>query len=65
MCSGEVSRVSYYIGRETLVPSTRVTGMSVWREAVYAFLQRNAERPATYFCIPTAQVIEIGIEMEI
>jgi len=27
--------------------------------------QRNAERSAAYFGIPTAQVVEIGIEIEI
>ncbi len=25
----------------------------------------NAERSAAYFCIPAAQVVEIGIEIEI
>jgi KUP system potassium uptake protein len=39
--------------------------MWVWREALYAFMQRNAERSAAYFCIPAAQVVEIGIELEI
>ena len=28
--------------------------MWVWREALYAFMQRNAERSAAYFCIPAA-----------
>jgi KUP system potassium uptake protein len=39
--------------------------MWVWREALFAFMQRNAERSAAYFGIPTAQVVEIGIEIEI
>jgi hypothetical protein len=29
------------------------------------FMQRNAERPDAYFCIPAAQVVEMGIEIEI
>ena len=63
--AGELSEVSYYIGRETIIPTEHIPGMWVWREALYAFMQRNAERSAAYFCIPVAQVVEIGIEIEI
>jgi KUP system potassium uptake protein len=62
---GKLAEVSYYIGRETIIPTERIPGMWVWREAFYAFMQRNAERSAAYFCIPAAQVVEIGIEIEI
>ena len=61
---GNLSEVSYYIGRETVIPTT-LPGMWMWREAIYAFMQRNAERSAAYFLIPAAQVVEIGIEIEI
>jgi KUP system potassium uptake protein len=61
---GDLTEVSYYIGRETVIPTT-LPGMWMWREAIYAFMQRNAERSAAYFCIPAAQVVEIGIEIEI
>ena len=62
---GNLAKISYYIGRETIVPTERIPGMLVWREGLYAFMQRNAERPDAYFCIPAAQVVEIGIEIEI
>ena len=62
---GSLSEVSYYIGRETIIPTQQVPGMWVWRESLYAFMQRNAERSAAYFCIPAIQVVEIGIEIEI
>jgi KUP system potassium uptake protein len=62
---GHLSEVSYYIGRETVIPTAKILGMWIWREALYAFMQRNAERSADYFCIPAAQVVEIGIEIEI
>jgi KUP system potassium uptake protein len=62
---GRLAEVSYYIGRETIIPTERIPGMWVWREAFYAFMQRNAERSAAYFSIPAAQVVEIGIEIEI
>jgi K+ transporter len=37
----------------------------VWREGLYAFMQRNVEPSAAYFCIPVSQVVEMGIEIEI
>jgi KUP system potassium uptake protein len=62
---GDLSKISYYLGRETIVPTEHIAGMSVWREGLYAFMQRNAERSAAYFSIPAAQVVEMGIEVEI
>jgi KUP system potassium uptake protein len=37
----------------------------VWRESVLALLQRNAERAAAFFGVPTGQVVKFGTEMEI
>ena len=48
-----------------MIPTAHIPGMWVWREMIYAFMQRNAERSAAYFGIPVAQVVEIGIEVEI
>jgi KUP system potassium uptake protein len=62
---GDLSKISYYIGRETIIPTERIPGMFVWREGLYAFMQRNAERSDAYFCIPVAQIVEMGIEIEI
>jgi KUP system potassium uptake protein len=62
---GAPSEISYYIGRETIIPTARIPGMWVWREALFAFMLRNAERSAAYFGIPAGQVVEMGIEIEI
>jgi KUP system potassium uptake protein len=62
---GNLSRISYYLGRETIVPTARIPGMWVWRERLFAFMLHNAERSAAYFYIPAAQVVEMGIEIEI
>lgn len=60
-----IQDISYYIGRETIIPTAHIPGMWVWREALYALMLRNAERSAAYFSIPAAQVVEIGVEIEI
>jgi KUP system potassium uptake protein len=57
--------ITYYIGRETIIPRQDIPGMWVWRETVFAFLQRNAERTAAFFDVPARQVVEFGTEIEI
>lgn len=61
----DLTDITYYIGRETIIPKEDVPGMWVWRESVFAFLQRNAERSAAFFGVPTGQVVEFGTEIEI
>ena len=61
----DLTEITYYIGRETIIPREDVPGMWVWRETVFAFLQRNAERTAAFFGVPTRQVVEFGTEIEI
>ena len=61
----DLTDITYYIGRETIIPSEDVAGMWVWRKSVFAFLQRNAERSAAFFGLPTRQVVEFGTEIEI
>ena len=61
----DLSDITYYIGRETIIPSEDIPGMWVWRESVFAFLQRNAERSAAFFGVPAKHVIEFGTEIEI
>src|SRR5450631_1868043 len=61
----DLTDITYYIGRETIIPREDIPGMWVWRESVFAFLQRNAERSAAFFGVPTRQVVEFGTEIEI
>ncbi len=61
----DLTDITYYIGRETIIPSEDIPGMWLWRESVFAFLQRNAERSAAFFGLPTKQVVEFGTEIEI
>ena len=60
----ELSDITFFLGRETLIPSDR-PGMAIWREHLFSFMSRNAERATAYFNIPVDQVIEVGIQVEI
>jgi KUP system potassium uptake protein len=55
----------YYTGHETIIASGRRAGLMRWREALFAFMHHNAQRPGAYFRIPAAQIMEIGLEFEI
>jgi KUP system potassium uptake protein len=61
----ELHQVTYYTGHETLIPLGLRHNMARWRESVFALMHRNAQRPGAYFHIPTAQLMEIGVEFEI
>ena len=65
LAGNDLDDVTYYLGRETIIPTHKVLGMALWREEIFAILNRNAERSAAYFCVPARQVVEIGIEIEI
>ena len=61
----DLDDATYYLGRDTVIATHEVPGMAVWREELFAILDRNAERSAVYFGIPANQVVEIGIVIEI
>jgi KUP system potassium uptake protein len=61
----DLGQVVDYTGHETIIPSGRRKGLSRWREALFAFMHHNAQRPGAYFRIPSAQIMEIGVEFEI
>jgi KUP system potassium uptake protein len=61
----KLADITYYVGRENVVASDAVAGMAVWRETLFAFLQRNAYGSAAFFGVPATQVVEFGTEIEI
>ncbi len=61
----DLGRAIYYTGHETIIPSGRHPELARWREAIFAFMHHNAQRPGAYFKIPGSQIMEIGVEFEI
>jgi KUP system potassium uptake protein len=61
----DLDAATYYLGRETIIPLRIPHTMMLWREHLYAFMTRNAERSGAYFSVPSRQVVEIGVEIEI
>ena len=58
-------QITYYFRRVMVVANGKVPGMAVWRERFFAAMHLNANLPAAYFGVPPAQVVEVGLEVEI
>jgi KUP system potassium uptake protein len=39
--------------------------MALWREKIFVFLSRNSQRASSFFHLPSEQVVEIGLVLEI
>ncbi len=57
-------QTSFFLGRETIIPSVR-PGMAMWREALFAWMTRNATSAMDFFEIPANRVVELGSQIEI
>jgi KUP system potassium uptake protein len=55
---------SFFLNRETVIPS-KLPGMALWRESLFAWMSRSAESAMEFFKIPPNRVIELGTQIEI
>ena len=60
----EMKTASFFLGREKLSIGEHPE-MSRWRSHLFLFLARNAMDAAAFFDIPSDQVIEVGIQLEL
>ena len=56
---------TYFLGRETLIPSKTVRGMAVWREKLFSAMSRNARPASSFFRLPPNRVVEMGAQVEL
>ena len=56
-------RTTYFLSRETVIPTRRI-GMARWREALFAFMLKNANGNLRFFNLPLNRVIELGTQVE-
>lgn len=55
---------SYFLSRDIVIP-TMATGMSMWREKLFASMHHNASGASEYLGLPTNRVVELGSKVEI
>jgi KUP system potassium uptake protein len=56
---------SYFLSRETVVPSVGQGGMALWRERLFAAMSRSSAGVAGYFRLPDNAVVELGTRVQI
>ena len=57
--------ISYFLGRETIIPSRREKGMALWRDRLFTTMSNNARSAASFFKLPPNQVVELGTQVEL
>ncbi|KQV45126.1 potassium transporter Kup [Massilia sp. Root335] len=63
--SFDVMETSFFIARQTVVPTPKRGGLPHWLEGLYALLYRNARSAADYYRVPANRVIELGAQIAI
>jgi len=63
-CNFDLMETSFFLARDTIVPS-KLAGMALWREAIFAWMFQNAAKPSDFFQIPSNRVVELGSKIEI
>jgi KUP system potassium uptake protein len=64
-CAIDIDDVTYYVGRETVVPREDGRGLPAWQERIFVVLERNAMHVSDFFSLPRDQVVEIGRQVAI
>ena len=57
--------VSYFLGKESIIPAGNRPGMALWREKLFALMTRNAFSAMRAFDLPPERSIEIRGHIEI
>jgi len=61
----DVMETSFFLSRETVIPTSDTPGMALWRDHLFAWMTRNATRATDFFNIPANRVVELGTHIEI
>jgi KUP system potassium uptake protein len=64
-CTINLSDVTYYVGRETVVGREDGLGLPAWQETLFAMMERNAAHVSDFFSLPSDQVVEIGRQISV
>ena len=59
------SDVTYFVGRETVVPREDGKGLPRLVQSIFTFLLRNSGEAVEYFHLPRDMVVEIGRQFAI
>jgi KUP system potassium uptake protein len=58
-------QITYFLSRETIIPTPRHRGMMLWRERLFRVMAQNAQSATAFFRLPANRVVELGMQVEI
>jgi KUP system potassium uptake protein len=61
----DMESTTFFLGRESLIPSPVIPGMQLWRERLFSFMSRNSLQATAFYNIPPERVVELGQQVEI
>jgi KUP system potassium uptake protein len=64
-CTLDLDDVTYYVGRETIVPREDGLGLPTWQARIFIVMEHNAVHVSDFFSLPRDQVVEIGRQVAI
>jgi KUP system potassium uptake protein len=60
----DAAETTFFVSRETILPTNGDSGIALWRERLFAVLMRNAGDISEYLNLPTNRVVELGTRVE-
>jgi len=61
----DLSKATYFLGKETILPSREHPGMALWREKLFSMMSNNSRSATAFFSLPPEQVMEIRGQVKI
>jgi len=61
----DAMEASYFLSREKIVPGAEDSGVTLWRDRIFAAMARNASSTSDFFDLPMNRVVELGTRIEI
>jgi KUP system potassium uptake protein len=61
----KLHKTTFFLSRETIVPTTKSHSMVRWRKWLFAVMSRNAQSASSFYRIPANRVVELGMQVEL
>ncbi|MCA8927058.1 MAG: KUP/HAK/KT family potassium transporter [Alphaproteobacteria bacterium] len=61
----DLERITYILGRETVLPAENSAGLNRWRARFFGFLSRNSLPVTAHYNLPPDRVVELGVQVRV
>ena len=61
----KLHKTTFFLSRESIVPTNKPHSMVRWRKWLFAVMSRNAQSASSFYRIPANRVVELGMQVEL